>query len=94
MATWLLDVCGKFGYDEEKNLLISIGLNKKGGMDEVKFKKYHMNSIVPLFPNTKAIFRKWVIVTVDSNPGRISKNLLAKIFFMDSSFSRECPTLL
>ena len=82
MATWLLDVRGKFGHDEEKNFPITIGMNEKGGMDEAEFAKYILNSITPLFPNAKAVFGKWVIIKVDSGPGRMSKDLLAKLRFL------------
>ncbi len=56
MATWILDIRGKFGHNKEKDFLITIGLNEKGSMYEVKFNKYLMNLIAPLFPNANAVF--------------------------------------
>jgi hypothetical protein len=46
-------VIGKFGGDEERAWPVSFGQNEKGGMDEVEFEKYLLNSIVPLFPHAK-----------------------------------------
>jgi hypothetical protein len=44
-------VLGTFGGDEECEWPVSFGQNEKGGMDEVEFSKYLLNSIVPLFPH-------------------------------------------
>ena len=81
MATWLLDVRGKFGHNKEKNFPITIGLTKKGDMDEIEFTKYLKNLIIPIFPNTKPVLGKWVDTKVDCGLGRTSNNLLATLRF-------------
>ena len=40
MVKWLPDICGKFGCDNEKHRPVTIGMNKKDGMDAVEFEKY------------------------------------------------------
>ncbi len=58
---------------------MSFGQNKKGGMDNVEFEKYMLNSIVPLFPNARDKAGHRVLLKVDSGPGRLSLKLLAKL---------------
>jgi hypothetical protein len=40
----------------------SYGMNEKGGMDQEEFKKYVMNSIVPLFPDSDDVPGKRVMI--------------------------------
>jgi len=58
---------------------VTIGLNKKGGMDMEEFAKYLRNSIMPLYLNAAPEFRKWVILKCDSGPGRLNLDLLADL---------------
>jgi hypothetical protein len=46
-------VLGRFGCEEERAWPVTFGKNEKGGMDNVEFEKYLMNSIVPLYPHAK-----------------------------------------
>ena len=46
-------VIGKFGHDEVKDFDVTFGLNTKGGMDDDEFRQYVVNSILPLYPNTR-----------------------------------------
>ena len=48
-------------------------------MDNEEFKKYIMNSIVPLYPHTRNRPGHRVMLKVDSGPGRMNLNLLAKL---------------
>ena len=56
-----------------------MGLNEKGGMDEAEFKKYFRNCILPLVPDALDLPGFCVMVKVDSGPGRLNVNLLAKL---------------
>ena len=53
-------------------------MNKQGRMTNVEFEKYLFNSIVPLYPHDKCKFGHWVIIKVDSGPGRMGKSLLVR----------------
>jgi hypothetical protein len=72
-------VLWKFGCEEERTWPVSFGQNEKGGMDEEEFAKYLFNSIVPLFPHAKDKPGHRVLLKVDSGPGRMNLNLLAKL---------------
>jgi hypothetical protein len=72
-------VIGKFGCVEERTWPVSFGQNEKGGMDEEEFAKYLFNSIVPLFPHAEDKPGHRVLLKVDSGPGRMNLNLLAKL---------------
>jgi len=56
-----------------------VGLNEKGGMDEAEFEKYFRNCILPLFPDALDLLGFCVMVKVDSGPGHLNVNLLAKL---------------
>ncbi len=72
-------VLGWFGCKEERAWPVSFGQNEKGGMDDVEFKKYMLNSIVPLFSNARDKAGHCVLLKVDSGPGQLSLKLLAKL---------------
>ena len=72
-------VLGRFGCEEERAWPVTFGQNEKGGMDDVEFEKYLMNSIVPLYPHAKDKKGHRVIIKVDSGPGRLSLKLLSKL---------------
>ncbi len=54
-------------------------MNKKGGMDQEESKKYVMNSIVPLFPDSDDVPGKRVLIKVDSGPGWLNFGLMARL---------------
>ncbi len=70
---------GKFGRKEERTWPVSFRHYEKGGMDEEEFTKYFFNSIVPFFPHAKDKPGHHVLLKVDSGPGRMNLNLLAKL---------------
>ncbi len=72
-------VLGQFGCKEEHAWPVSFGQNEKGGMDDVEFEKYMLNSIVPLFLNARDKAGHRVLLKVDSGPGQLSLKLLAKL---------------
>jgi hypothetical protein len=72
-------IWGKFGKDKVCLWPVTFGQNEKGGMDDEEFKKYLMNLVVPLYPNTKDRPGKHVILKVDSGPGRTNLSLLTKL---------------
>ena len=53
-------------------------MNEKGGMTDVKFKKYIDISIVSLFPELEDTKGKRVLLKVDSGSGRNGRDLLMK----------------
>jgi hypothetical protein len=75
-------VLGKFGTEEERSWDCTFGLNTKGGMDDREFEEYIMNSILPLYPNTRDRPGKRIILKCDSGPGRLQIELLAKLRFL------------
>ena len=79
VAEFSPDVRGQFGFDEVTSMPASFGLNEKGGMDDTEFEKYLMTSIVPLWPNAKPVKGYWVIIKVDSGPGRLNSEMLARL---------------
>jgi len=68
------DVVGKFGFDEERVLPTTFGLNKKGGLD-----KYIKKAILPLYPDVVDEDGKQVLLKVDSGPGRMNVDMLASL---------------
>ena len=72
-------VSGKFGAPEEKACSITVGMNAKGGMDDVEFDEYLSNSLIPLYPGAEDIEWKRVIFKLDSGPGRLGVKLPATL---------------
>ena len=79
MAEHMPRVRGQFGCDGVRAWPVTFGSNEKGGMDEEEFEKYIMNSIVPLYPNARNRPGHRVMLKVDSGPGRMNLNLLARL---------------
>ena len=77
-CVFMPQIRGKFGNDEEKLWPVTFGMNPKGGMDEAEFEKYLSNSIFPLYPDVKDVMGKRVMLKVDSGPGRLNMELLAR----------------
>ena len=72
-------VRGQFGCDEVRLWPVTFGCNEKEGMGNDEFKKYLMNSIVPLYPHARNRAGHCVMLKVDSGPGRMNLNLLARL---------------
>ena len=51
---YMHETYGKFGFDSRRQLLPTIGMNKKGGMDDKEFLKYLQALIMRLFPDAQA----------------------------------------
>jgi hypothetical protein len=66
-----------FGHEEIQSFPISLGLNNKGGMDDVEFFDYLQKSIMKLYPDAAPVKGKWVFIKCDSGPGRLNPDLLA-----------------
>ena len=81
MIRYMLDVRGTFGYDKEQSFPISIGLNNKGGMDDEEFFEYLQKSIMKLWPDAAPVKGRWVVLKVDSGPGRLNPDLLSFLRF-------------
>jgi hypothetical protein len=79
MAEHMPRVRGQFGCDGVRSWPVTFGSNEKGGMDEEEFEKYVMNAIVPLYPNARNRPGHHVMLKVDSGPGRMNLNLLARL---------------
>jgi hypothetical protein len=72
---------GRFGCKEVREWPATIGMNKKGGMNNGKFNKYITNLIIPLFPDLEDVPGKRVLLKVDSGPGWNRTALLLKMRF-------------
>ena len=70
---------GQFGFDRVKEFGVTAGCNIKAGMDVVEFCKYVENCIVPLYPDAEDVAGKRVLLIVDSGPGRIQVEMLARL---------------
>ena len=63
---------GTFGWNEEKQWPVTIGIHKKGGMDDEEFLNYFKDSLVLLYPDIKDEYGKCVMLKVESGPGRLN----------------------
>ena len=54
-------------------------MNEKAGMNAEEFQKYVEKAILPLFPDIEDKPGKRVILKVDSGPGRMNVDMLAKL---------------
>ena len=73
----MFNVQAAFGHEEIQSFPTSLGLNNKGGMDDVEFFEYLQKSIMKLYPDAAPVKGKWVIIKCDSDPGRLNPDLLA-----------------
>jgi hypothetical protein len=76
-----LNTCSRFGCKEVREWQATIGMNKKGGMNNDEFDKYIDDLIVLLFPNLDDVPRKRVLLKVDSGPGLNGTLLLLRACF-------------
>ena len=72
-------VRGKFGFSEMKEAGMTLGANPKAGMDMKEFAKYLFSTIVPLYPDASDRPGKRVAIIVDSGPGRVNAEMLARL---------------
>ena len=72
-------VQGQFGCAEVRSWPITFGANEKGGIGSKEFEKFVMESIVPLYLQAKNKTGMRVMLEVDSGPGRMNLNLLARL---------------
>jgi hypothetical protein len=75
----MLDVFVQFGHPEKRRLSATVGMNPKGGMDNLKFHKYLLTLVPRLFPDAADVVGKRVMIKCDSGPGRDSLELLADL---------------
>ena len=72
-------VRGRYGFEEITKRGVTVNSNKKGGMDAIEFQKYLESSIVPLYPDARDEPGLRVAILVDSGPGRLNIEMLAKM---------------
>jgi hypothetical protein len=75
----MLDVFVQFGHPEKRRLSATVGMNPKGGMDNIEFHKYLLTLVPCLFPDAADVPGKRVMIKCDSGPGRDSLELLADL---------------
>jgi hypothetical protein len=73
------NVWSQFGHDARRSLPVTFGMNEKAGMNAVELDKYITNSILPLFPDIADMEGKRVILKIDSGPGCMNVEMLAKL---------------
>eukprot|EP00804_Cyclotella_cryptica_P007858 CCRYP_001439-RA/>CCRYP_001439-RA protein AED:0.28 eAED:0.18 QI:0/0/0/1/0/0/2/0/291 len=78
LVTFIPNIIGKFGADEEKEWPVTFGFNAKGGMDNEQFKEYFKTNIAPLYRDAEYNAGKRVMVKVDSGPGRLEIDFLVE----------------
>jgi len=69
----LSKIKGKFGNSDSEEWPVTIGMNEKGRMDDVEFRQYFLNRIVPLYPDSNDVNGKRVTVKLDSRPRRLQE---------------------
>eukprot|EP00536_Pseudo-nitzschia_multiseries_P001111 jgi/Psemu1/180256/e_gw1.14.15.1 len=69
-------VTGTWGFAAECQMPPTANCNPTAGMDGIEFRKYVETSIVSLFPDAQPANGKWVLLIVDSGPGRLNPKLL------------------
>ena len=75
----MMHIRGQYGFDKIVERGATFGANAKAGMDNEEFEKYFFNAIVPLYPDAADVDGKRVAVIVDSGPGRLNEEMLAKL---------------
>ena len=79
VAEHMHQVFGRWGFDEERWMSVTFGMNEKGGMDDEELEKYLFNSVVPLYPDAEDMMGKRVLIKIDSGPGRTNEVMLANL---------------
>ena len=91
LVAYMSHVRGKFGAPEEQASPIIIGMNAKGGMDDVEFNEYLSNSLIILYLDVEDVKVKRMILKIDSGPGRLEVNLLARLRLLGFVFYPGVP---
>ncbi len=73
------NVRGKFGHNEVKIFPCTFELNEKGEMDKEEFEKYLFINIIPLYPDAIDFPGKGVLIKLDSGPGQMNPELMARL---------------
>jgi hypothetical protein len=63
----VLKTRGRFGCEEWREWLCTVGMNGKGGMNSKEFECYIDNSIVPLFPDLEDTPGEGILLKIDSS---------------------------
>ena len=77
LVAYMPHVRGKVGAPEEQAWPITVGMNTRGGIDNVEFDDYLSNSLIPLYPGAEDVKGEKVLFKLDSGPGRLGMKLLA-----------------
>ena len=70
---------GKFDCDRERWQSVTYGMNAKGGVDEADFVAYIINYILPIYPNSRGVPFKRILINMDSRPGQFNIYILVKL---------------
>jgi len=70
---------GVFGFGCVTEVGMTIGAKPNAGMDTIEFSKYLTANIVPLYSDASDTKGNRVSIIVDSDPGRISTEMLAEM---------------
>ena len=84
--------CGKFGHAEAKDFPCTVGINKKGGINEAEFAKYIDSAINDMFPNMEDVLGKCILLKVDSGPGCNCDVMLVNAYFKGLYIYPGLPT--
>jgi len=74
-----VDVVGKFGFEAERVVPTTFGMNEKGGMNAIELDKYIKKAILPLYPDVADVPGRRVLLKLDSGPGRMNLDMLADL---------------
>ena len=77
LVAYMPHVREKFGAPEEQSWPITVGMNERGGMDDVEFDEYLSKSLIPLYPGAEDVKEKRMLFKLDSGPGRLGMKLLS-----------------
>ena len=79
LVAYMPHVRGKFGAPEDQEWTITVGMNSRGGMDNVEFDEYLSNSLIPLYPGAEEVKGNRVLFKLASGPVRLGIKLLARL---------------
>ena len=79
LVAYMPHVHGNFGAPEEQAWTITIGMNARGGMDDVEFDEYLSNSLIPLYSGAEDVNGKRVFFKLESGLDQLGMKLLARL---------------
>ena len=91
LVAYMPHVRGKFGAPKYQAWPITVGMNARGGMDNVEFNEYLSNSLIPLYPGAEDVKGKRVLFKLDSRPGRLGMKLISRIRLIGFVFYPGVP---